>query len=161
MKRICKTIITSLFITTLSTPAFCNPVDTSVLASKCQSKECPTDQTMDPWKAVGLNLLPFGFGSYQQGDMVGGAIITTVDAISLATILYPFVDQSLFQGGGWGALMAIVYGGTGYAVGRVIGVSSPWIYQAQQHKKVSELDPLHPKTNLAMDVQFFNYQASF
>ncbi len=46
----------------------------------------------DPWRATWLNLIPFGLGSFQQGDFMSGTIIASLDGIGALFILFMVKD---------------------------------------------------------------------
>jgi hypothetical protein len=41
----------------------------------------------EPWRAVALNILPFGVGSFQQGDYLGGIAIAIIDGLNTFLII--------------------------------------------------------------------------
>lgn len=75
-----------------------------------------------------LNILPFGFGSYSQGDNVGGIVLTTLDTLSIGTMVFPWVTGFGTGGGGWGAFMIMSYGFIALMIGRVGGMIWPHVY---------------------------------
>lgn len=100
----------------------------------CNTEAC-LDLKKDPWVATGLNLIPLGVGSFHQGDAVGGTVVAAIDAVSLVSILAPFtVFPQAMQNGGWSAAFLIGYGGAGLLLGRLVGVTVPWIHYASYEK---------------------------
>ncbi len=76
-------------------------------------------EKIEPLQAVLTNILPFGIGSFQQGDTIGGVLISIVDIAALVVI-----GMGLSTGGGFSGL-ASLWAIPIYAIGRVIGVVSP------------------------------------
>ncbi len=100
----------------------------------CNTTAC-LDLKKDPWVATGLNLIPLGVGSFHQGDQVGGTVVAAIDAVSLLSILAPFTFlPQTTQNGGWSAAFLVGYGGAGLLLGRLVGVTVPWIHYAAYEK---------------------------
>ena len=80
-------------------------------------------EKLDPQQAAFTNVLPFGVGSFQQGDTLGGVLITAVDIAALGLMGY-----GLSSGNGWGAIIGLGWGLPVYGIGRIIGVISPYMH---------------------------------
>ena len=81
----------------------------------------------NPWTAMALNVIPFGVGSFRQGDNIGGTTIAVADGVAAVALVSMGVKVAqAMPGYAWitefaTALFAL-------ALGRVIGFIAPWIY---------------------------------
>lgn len=104
----------------------------------CNSVDCIKVQK-NPWVATGLNTIPFGVGSYHQGDQVGGTVIAAIDSVSVLAIVAPFTfAPDLTNSGGWGALVFVSYGLLGLLLGRIVGFTLPWFHYATYENQLTE-----------------------
>jgi hypothetical protein len=125
-------VLLSFSLMVLTPPAFAEA------PASCDSEACIKIQK-DPWVATGLNLIPFGVGSYHQGDQVGGTVIAAIDAASFLAIVAPFTfSRTLMSGGGWGALIVMGYGFMGILLGRIVGFTLPWFHYAAYENQLTE-----------------------
>lgn len=123
-------LLLSLGAVMLMPPAF---AETPV---SCNSVECIKMQK-DPWVATGLNIIPFGVGSYNQGDQIGGNVIAAIDGVSLLSIVAPVTFLSVVVRGG--VLNAFIGAGfIGLILGRVFSFTLPWFHYAAYENQLTE-----------------------
>lgn len=117
----------------------------------------------DPWRAAAFNLIPFGVGSYQQGDPIGGTSIAVIDTASVLVALAPFTyAPELSQGGGWGTLAAFTWALGGLVLGRVVGVAAPWLhFNAYQQAKSAPDNSPATEGQAPISTPLLNYQLTF
>lgn len=113
----------------------------------CQSADCLRLQK-DPVRAMALNLIPLGYGSYQQGDTFGGTTISIVDGLSLGSMLVAtgFVPACT----GWCPQFLVFMGAgiLGLGLGRTIGFIAPWAHYADYQNKTVPLAATHQQPDL-------------
>lgn len=74
-----------------------------------------------------LNLLPiFGYGSYQQGDLVGGISLSIFDGIGYAALIAALLTPH--SPSGYGGLLLGGVSLISFGLGRIVGVASPFIH---------------------------------
>lgn len=103
-----------------------------VLSPNCSISQRETLYTNYKKSGVGpffLNLLPGGIGSFVQGDVVQGIIITAIEAGSVLLMLCDLGPDSS------GLLMSI--GALTYLGGTVYGCISPWVYSSKWNKALN------------------------
>ncbi|PIQ25494.1 hypothetical protein COW36_20835 [bacterium (Candidatus Blackallbacteria) CG17_big_fil_post_rev_8_21_14_2_50_48_46] len=145
-------LLTLLLSITLSVPAFA-----------CETVECIKIKK-DPAVAMGLNLIPFGVGSYHQGDVFAGAAITTIDSISIIIAIAPFTYLPILQeNGGLGVLATSSWALIGFLLGRIVGFTAPWLHYHYYEKQIinSKTDPHNSDPNSVLSPTLLNYQFSF
>ena len=162
-----KTLLKKNLVLALTT-AFLACGTSPALAFEASPEPCTTDACMDlqkdPWVATGLNLIPLGVGSFHQGDQIGGTVVAAIDAVSLATLLAPFTFlPQTTQGGGWAAGALIVYGGAGLLLGRLVGVTVPWIHYSayEKDKANAALIGTSALEQASVNLALVNYQWDF
>ncbi|HEY9840813.1 MAG: P13 family porin [Candidatus Sericytochromatia bacterium] len=113
-----------------------------------------------PLNASLLNLLPlFGYGSYQQGDLVGGISLSVLDGVSVALLALSFLPSNR-AGEGWGAAMMLGSSLLTFGLGRVVGVTSPIVHAAvYNHDLHQALEPQRQST--VQSGQLFGLAYSF
>lgn len=120
----------------------------------------------DPLKASLLNIIPFGVGSFQQGDPVAGPVLATVDGVSAALLLYGlFAPSSSAWVGNAGQTLL---GMGGLIVGRILGVTAPWMHYNEAltnyvlEQQVSQ-DPFHKTVSATslLSVPLLSYSTTF
>ncbi len=85
----------------------------------------------DPWVAMGLNIIPFGVGSFRQGDNIGGTTIAVVDGVAAVALV--LMGVKVAQGApGYAWIIEFATAFFALALGRVIGFIAPWIYTNAQ-----------------------------
>ncbi len=115
----------------------------------------------DPLRASLLNLIPFGVGSFQQGDPIASTGLLITDLVSTGLITYTFLsahtrsydqNMALF---GWGV--------AGLAGGRLAGVIAPSLhYQDEMKKHQMAYDTFpHPMISTRSSLSLVSYQLSF
>ncbi len=140
---------------TLITPALADTADSADEYIHIHKK--------DPGRAALMNIIPFGVGSFQQGDMIGGTSIAVVDGLSVLIGIAPFTyAPQLKEGGGWGMLMSTAWALGGLLLGRVMGVIAPFQhFNDYQRAKASQVNGLSEEEQSPATVQLLNYQFSF
>lgn len=84
----------------------------------------------EPKKAALLNMLPFGIGSFQQGDILGGLSIVLIDGISISFWFNLFnernnnhPDRSPQEG-----LISLMGIGMFFLIAKVVGIIAPFMH---------------------------------
>ena len=145
----------SLGVAMLAPPVFADTV------TPCDSVACIKIQK-DPWLATGLNVIPFGVGSYNQGDHVGGSVIAAMDTLSLLAVAAPFTFlPDLTRNGGWGAAAFVAYGLGGFLLGRAVGFTLPWFHYASYENALDEKSARINSTSADTGPVLANYQWAF
>lgn len=79
-----------------------------------------------------LNLLPiFGYGSYQQGDVVGGISLSVLDGIGYALLASALIYSATSTNKSGYDFGGVLLGGLSlgsFSIGRVVGVVSPQVH---------------------------------
>lgn len=103
----------------------------------------------DPLAATGLNILPFGLGSFYQGDQVGGTVLAVMDGLAVLLLYLGSVIGS--AKGGWAGTYEISASFVLFVAARITGVVLPWVYDAHQFNQT------HPHTTASVTL----YKTSF
>ena len=110
------------------------------LLSLSERKDLAQRLQTDPTQALWENLIPFGYGSFKQGDTVGGVSIAVMDALSLFALS---ADLSVVGDSGAMPMGLLIYGPLLIAA-RATGVVSPLLYAQGHNNEVNQL--LNPPT---------------
>ncbi len=108
------------------------------------------DLSMDPRGAMWVNVLPFGLGSFFQGDYTGGLTLAALDlaALGIATQGSRFNISPL-----WSVPI--------YASGRVVGFFSPLNHAREENKAMAHLLDIEAPEHVLFAWPFWNIQLSF
>lgn len=104
----------------------------------------------EPLRASLLNLIPFGVGSFQQGDPIASTGLLISDLLSTGVITYAFLSahtRSYDQN-----MMLVGWGAAGLAGGRLAGVIAPSLHYR---------DALSQYQAAGGGLSFVSYQVSF
>lgn len=75
-----------------------------------------------------LNLLPiFGYGSYQQGDLIGGISLSVLDGLSYGFLAATWISGSSNSSN---TLPYAYVGLMSFMLGRIVGIASPQVHGA-------------------------------
>ncbi|MGE3724499.1 MAG: P13 family porin [Candidatus Sericytochromatia bacterium] len=86
-----------------------------------------------PLNTALLNLLPtFGSASYQQGDYVGGVSMTILDIIGWSSLAFSWFS------GGYGSSGFLSAGLFSLGLGRLVGITSPFMHAGLYNTKLKE-----------------------
>lgn len=98
------------------------------------------ERRLDPASAVAFNLIPFGVGSFMQGDHVSGTAISIIDLTGLFVLL-SFASTALLPPCNYcplsppTSLLGFGFAGFTYLFGRVLGIVAPYLYDSQFNEK--------------------------
>lgn len=83
----------------------------------------------DPWRATGLNLIPFGVGSFQQGDYFATVTILILDGLASAVVIgHVLRDPSILDSEGSLALANVIAFSMFWGFARVVGIFAPYMH---------------------------------
>ena len=154
VKQVFLAVVSSIFL--MSFPAFAEPDVTLTTEQKLAVYE---QKKQNPVAFVLLNTVPFGVGSFTQGDISAGATIATIDAISLSLIA---VNYFLIDG--YSGLALGLAGINGLVVGRALSIGGPITYSANQNNALRRelgLEPSKPEPYYNWTTNLFSYSTNF
>lgn len=157
VKAIVMTIVSSIFL--MGSPAFAQP-DVDVSPTTEQKLAVYEQNKENPAPFVFLNIVPFGVGSFAQGDVLTGASIAIIDAISLGL----FAAGYAYQGNGWSGVVLAIVGINGLAVGRGLSIGGPINYSTSQNNALRRelgLEIPEPEPYYNWTTNLFSYSTSF
>ncbi|MBT9547327.1 MAG: P13 family porin [Candidatus Sericytochromatia bacterium] len=91
----------------------------------------------DPWPAVKVNfVIPFGLGSFLQGDMMGGVVILVLDGLSTMSLVGEFVMSKGIDRPNRGGTRVISILGffLFWGFGRLVGFIAPHMHYESELK---------------------------
>lgn len=162
LKR-CLSVVLSLALSGLALPALANAISADELTARRAYYQA---EALDPLPAIGANLLiPLGWGSFEQGDLLGGTLVLLVDsvAIGFASLIAP----AFLSGNAYGVLGYGAYAVMGLLLGRVVGMVAADTYAREHNERLRQqlgLDQnLNPRAiqNSQQTPLFFSYSAVF
>lgn len=115
--------------------------------------------SLDPTQAIVSNFIPFGYGSFQQGDVLGGTSIAIMDALSLIALSG---DLSL-QGSSAPIPLGIFIYGPLFIIARITGFVSPLLHANSHNAAVRKAleTPLDVGRSTEPTHTLFSYSMSF
>lgn len=115
--------------------------------------------SLDPTPALWQNLIPFGYGSFQQGDTFGGVSIAVMDTLSLLAIAS---DLSVRNEIAPIPIGLLIYGPL-LIIARIAGVVSPLLYAKGHNAEVKQLlsAPEVSRNPPEIDSNLFSYSMAF
>lgn len=126
------------------------------------SNDCMASQK-DPVSAMAMNMIPFGIGSYQQGDIVGGVTLSTIDGLGLGIL--GLAAYGFMSGQSWGAAFITPGGLALVTLGRLLGLIFPWMHLLYIHNVTcapnSKIQSSSHDQNPTGSMQILSYSASF
>lgn len=117
---------------------------------------------IDPTSALWLNIIPFGVGSFSQGDIIGGVSIAVMDLIS---IYFLKGDIDLLSSDAIAPIpMGVLFYLPLFIVARVTGVASPIMHANANNDQVKKLlfsNPTQSSRSHLHYTQLFSYSMAF
>ncbi len=114
----------------------------------------------DPGQALWKNLIPFGYGSFEQGDTVGGISIAVMDALSLLAFA---ADMSVIGESGAMPMGILIYAPL-LIMARATGVVSPLLYSQGHNNEVNSIlmaTPTLSQNGAGVHSNLFSYSLGF
>lgn len=129
------------------------------LLSRAERESISQRLTLDPTPTLWENLIPFGYGSFKQGDIFGGVSIAAMDSLSVLAIAG---DLSVI--GQPGAIpVGILFYVPLLIMARTTGVISPLLYAKGHNDAVHRLlsTPALSHNGTAVQNNLFSYSMGF
>ena len=103
----------------------------------------------DPWRAVAYNLLPFGVGSFQQGDYFGAVAILIFDGLATSVLVAQALkDPSIPERGGVTGLVSLIAFSMFWGFARVVGIFAPYMHYYTELKDITEFQERENKNSI-------------
>jgi hypothetical protein len=112
----------------------------------------------NPWEAMGLNLIPFGVGSFRQGDQVGGITIAVIDGV-VALAMLSFAVKAAQARPGYASAIEIATIFFGLCLGRIIGFIAPWVHWSATSTQASA--EAQTQDRIPENTSLWSYQLDF
>jgi hypothetical protein len=115
--------------------------------------------SLDPTQAMWDNLIPFGYGSFRQGDTVGGISIAAMDTLSVLAFMG---DLSVLNESAPLPMGLLIYGPL-LILARTAGIVSPMLYAKGHNDEVNGLlmTPTLSQRGSGVQSTLFSYSVGF
>ena len=151
-------LLTTLFcyVSTFTQTALANTHKAQAIEPQQVMEYRLSQNEKNPWEAMGLNLIPFGVGSFRQGDQVGGTTIAVLDGVAALGALSFGIKAA--QGMSTTLELAAII--AGLCLGRVVGWIAPWSYWINLHTPSSNKSQTH-QSQIIDSPSLWSYQLNF